>query len=74
MLAARKAYHRAPDAVKRALDTSVFDDDGVFEQVRFVDYYRYHDVGLDEVYRYLREHVPWVRPEDTGRSTNCLIC
>ena len=38
-----------------------------------VDFYRYCDVGLDEVLSYLEERVPWIRPSDTGRSTNCLI-
>jgi hypothetical protein len=25
------------------------------------------------MYRYLDQNAPWVRPSDTGRSTNCLI-
>ena len=73
VLAARKAYHRASDEVSRSLDTAIFRDDRIFEEVRFVDFYRYCDVGLDEVLAYLNERVPWARPEDTGRSTNCLI-
>jgi acyl-CoA synthetase (AMP-forming)/AMP-acid ligase II/acyl carrier protein len=73
VLEARKVYHRVADGVSRALDVGVFQDDRIFEQIRFVDFYRYVDVGLDEVYAYLRDRVPWVRPEDTGRSTNCLI-
>jgi len=73
VLAARKAYHRVPDEVTRSLDNRLFENDAVFETVRFVDFYRYVDVGLDEVYRYLREQLAWTRPADTGRSTNCLI-
>jgi len=73
VLNARKAYHQVDDAVKRLLDTSVFDKDETFEKVQFVDYYRYTDVSLDEMLRYLDERLPWVRPTDTGRSTNCLI-
>ncbi len=73
VLAARKAYHRTDDEVARSLDVSVFRDDRVFEEIRFVDFYRYCDVGLGELLAYLRRRVPWVRPEDTGRSTNCLI-
>lgn len=73
ILQARKAYHRVDDAVNRLLDVEVFSDDAVFERVRFVDFYRYCEVALDEVYRYLEERVAWVRPSDTGRSTNCLI-
>ncbi|MCG8455895.1 MAG: phosphopantetheine-binding protein, partial [Holophagales bacterium] len=29
--------------------------------------------SMGELYAYLRAKVPWVRPEDTGRSTNCSI-
>ncbi|RME97749.1 MAG: hypothetical protein D6772_10010, partial [Bacteroidetes bacterium] len=31
------------------------------------------DVSLADMYRYLDERLPWIRPTDTGRSTNCLI-
>jgi len=73
VLAARKVYHRADDEVSRSLDVRAFQDDEVFERVRFVDFYRYCDVGLSEMLAYLGEKAPWVRPDDTGRSTNCLI-
>ncbi len=73
VLAARKLYHRVTDEVTRSLDVTAFEDDRIFAEVQFVDFYRYHDVGLDEMLSYLRREVPWVRPEDTGRSTNCLI-
>lgn len=73
VLEARKAYHQVDDAVRRLLDVSIFEDDRVFEEVQFVDFYRYVDVNLDELYAYLEDRVPWVKPTDTGRSTNCLI-
>ena len=73
IIEARKAYHREHDAVYECMDTSLFKDDSVFEEIQFVDYYRYTDVSLDTVLEYLRNDVPWVRPADTGRSTNCLI-
>ncbi len=73
VLEARKAYHRVDDAVNRLLDTRVFESDEVFEQVQFIDFYRYCDVGLSEILEFLKRRAPWVRPEDTGRSTNCLI-
>jgi amino acid adenylation domain-containing protein len=73
VLAARKAYHRTPDAVSKVIDVRPFEDDRIFEQVRVVDFYRYCDVPLDEMLSYLGRMVPWVRPADTGRSTNCLI-
>lgn len=73
VLEARKAYHRIDDAVSRLLNVDMFKSDAIFDQVRFVDFYRYSDVSLEEMYAFLAEHAPWVRPGDTGRSTNCLI-
>ena len=73
VLEARKAYHRTDDAVSHHLDVEAFKDDAVFDQVQFVDFYRYCEVSLDEVYRYLHQQLQWRRPDDTGRSSNCLI-
>lgn len=73
ILEARKIYHQESDAVKRLLDTSMFDDDEVFEKVEFIDFYRFSDVKLEEMLVYLKDKAGWVRPTDTGRSTNCLI-
>lgn len=73
VLDARKSYHRADDYVNSVLDTRAFHDDDAFDRVEFVDFYRYCDVGLDEMLGYLDEKAPWIRPADTGRSTNCLI-
>ena len=73
IIEARKVYHRMDDAVCRALDVAIFKDDAVFDEIQFVDFYRYCDVTLDEVYAYLATRAPWIRPSDTGRSTNCLI-
>ena len=73
VLSARKAYHRVDDAVSHLLDVSHFQNDEIFENVQFVDFYRYCDIDLDEMLDYLDTRVPWVRPTDTGRSTNCLI-
>jgi amino acid adenylation domain-containing protein/non-ribosomal peptide synthase protein (TIGR01720 family) len=70
---ARKVYHRQDDAVSRLLDVDIFQSDSIFEEVQFIDFYRYVDVQLDEVFETLDRRVDWVRPEDTGRSTNCLI-
>ena len=70
---ARKAYHRMDDAVSRGMDTAVFDTDEVLDRIRFIDFYRYTDVPLEELLTYVRERTPWIRPSDTGRSTNCLI-
>ncbi|MGZ5210559.1 MAG: phosphopantetheine-binding protein, partial [Kaistella sp.] len=73
ILEARKSYHRVNDAVKRLLDTSIFNEDSVFEKVQFLDFYRFVDVDFEEMMNYLDKNLPWVRPSDTGRSTNCLI-
>ncbi|MDX1418125.1 MAG: amino acid adenylation domain-containing protein, partial [Candidatus Promineifilaceae bacterium] len=73
VLAARKVYHRIDDAVRQLLDVKMFADDRVFGEIQFVDFFRYSDVELDEIYDYLSTRVPWIRPKDTGRSTNCLI-
>ena len=73
ILEARKLYHQEEDAVKQHLDTTMFAVDSTFEKVRYVDFYRYSDVSLTEMLRFLKEKAGWVRPTDTGRSTNCLI-
>ncbi len=48
-------------------------NDTVFDKVQFIDCYRYSNVSLSEMLRFLEEKVGWVRPAGTGRSTNCLI-
>jgi len=73
VLEARKAYHRTEDEVSRCLDVSLVQNDDIFEEIQFVDFYRYWDVSLSELYAYLDERVPWIRPKDTGRSTNCIV-
>ncbi len=73
VLEARRVYHRVDDGPNRLLDTTVFDDGDVFDRIRYIDFYRYLDVELSEMYRFLDTQAPWLRPDDTGRSTNCLI-
>lgn len=73
VMEARKAYHRIEDAVYQRLDADLFQHDAIFHELRFIDFYRFIDVPLDDVYRYLAEDTVWRRPADTGRSTNCLI-
>src|SRR5258705_341235 len=73
VLEARKAYHRREDAVSCHLEVDIFRDDGVFRDIQFIDFYRYWSVPLAEMHAYLRQRTPWLRPSDTGRSTNCLI-
>lgn len=73
VLRSRIAYHKKEDAVSRLMDVSIFEDEQIFRDIQFIDFYRYWDVSLDEMYTYLNQHAPWVRPSDTGRSTNCLV-
>lgn len=73
VLRARKAYHRVEDAVAEHLDVADFQTDEIFEEVQFIDFYRYCDVSMEDLYAFLDDKLPWVRPSDTGRSTNCLI-
>ena len=70
---ARKVYHRLDDEVSRRLDVGIFAADDIFDEIQIVDFYRFCDVSLDELYAYLDDRLPWVRPSDTGRSTNCTI-
>jgi len=71
VLEARRAYHKREDVV-----TSRLGNDGIdqaLDQIQFVDFYRYWSVPLAEMLSFLAEHTSWVRPPDTGRSTNCRI-
>ena len=70
---ARKEYHRREDAVSRYLDVDAFRSDSVFEEVKFIDFYRYWSVPLEDMLDFLKTQAGWDRPADTGRSTNCLI-
>ncbi len=72
VLEARKAYHGADDAVSRLVDAG-HGTAAALDEVSFVDFYRYCDASLDEMLAYLDGRLPWIRPKDTGRSTNCLI-
>lgn len=73
VIEARKRYHRSADPINRLLDTSVFDTDDIFDELAYIDFYRYVDVPLNDMLTYLEQRTAWRRPDDTGRSTNCLI-
>lgn len=70
---ARKAYHQRDDVISRSLDVDLFRTASSLDEIEFVDFYRYCDVDLEDMYRFLIERGLWMRPSDTGRSTNCLI-
>lgn len=73
ILAARKQYHSIDDTVRGVLDVDVLSDDSLLDRIAFLDFYRYHDVSLEDMLGYLSDKTPWLRPRDTGRSSNCLI-
>jgi amino acid adenylation domain-containing protein len=70
---ARRAYHRMDDAARPTLDAGDLTVDEILDRVTFIDFYRYCDVELDELLDFIGTRTPWIRPSDTGRSTNCLI-
>ncbi|MGB7337421.1 MAG: amino acid adenylation domain-containing protein [Phototrophicaceae bacterium] len=70
---ARRAYHQRDDLISRSLDVDIFREQSVVDAIDFVDFYRYCDVSLQDIYDFLIPRGLWVRPSDTGRSTNCLI-
>ncbi len=70
---ARHVYHATPDAVSENMDVAFLADETIFDRITFIDFYRYVDVELSELYRALDSSGTWQRPPDSGRSTNCLI-
>jgi len=68
---ARKSYHGMDDAISQNLAITI--DDKLLRDVEIIDIYRYIDVPVSELYDYLHTKGAWTRPDDTGRSTNCLI-
>ncbi|MEN8220810.1 MAG: amino acid adenylation domain-containing protein, partial [Pseudomonadota bacterium] len=74
VLEARKVYHRMDDLISKSLDVNLFKDDAFFDDVQFIDFYRYSDVTREEILRFLKENVHWIMPTETGMcSTNCSI-
>lgn len=73
ILEARKVYHRMEDSISTCLDTQLFQQDDIFQEIEFVDFYRFCDISQSGIYEYLRLHVPWRNPVGTGCTTNCLL-
>lgn len=73
VLQARMAYHRRNDAVTHHLGNEEFRSDDIFERIQLIDFYRYWSASLTEMLEFLGNRAPWIRPTDTGRSSNCLI-
>ena len=71
--AARVQYHAIKDAPNTLLGIEAANNGTLASQISIVDFYRYYDVELSDMLDYLKSRVGWIRPMDTGRSTNCLI-
>lgn len=71
--AARIQYHAIKDAPNTLLNIREVNDGSLPSTVTMVDFYRYWHVEMTDMLDYLKTRVGWVRPKDTGRSTNCLI-
>jgi acyl-CoA synthetase (AMP-forming)/AMP-acid ligase II/acyl carrier protein len=69
----RKLYHSVDDNISKLLDIRF--SDHVFEELEFIDFFRYENVQPEQIKKYLITKDPeWSRPGDTGFcSTNCLI-
>lgn len=71
--AARIQYHAFEDAPHRLLNIDAVNSGALPSKVSMIDFYRYCHVEMSDMLDYLQTRVGWVRPQDTGRSTNCLI-
>jgi amino acid adenylation domain-containing protein len=69
----RKGYHAMDDNMSRLLDTQF--EDELWNQIHFIDYFRYDPTPVAEIKSYLSEKdIYWSQPGDTGFcSTNCMI-
>ncbi|MDH4019092.1 MAG: phosphopantetheine-binding protein, partial [Xanthomonadales bacterium] len=71
--AARIQYHAVKDAPNTLLCIEDANNGTLASKIAIVDFFRYCHVELSDMMEYLKSRVGWVRPSDTGRSTNCLI-
>ena len=71
--AARIQYHSVEDAANTLLCIKNVNDGTLASQISIIDFFRYCQVELSDMLEYLKSRIGWVRPTDTGRSTNCLL-
>jgi len=71
--AARVQYHAHKDAANTLLNIEAVNNGDLVGKIEIVDFYRYCHVELNAMLAYIKARAGWVRPPDTGRSTNCLI-
>lgn len=69
----RKMYHATTDKVTEILGLELQED--IFNNIHFVDFFRYDNTPIQEIMQYLQGRDQyWRQPEDTGFcSSNCLI-
>jgi hypothetical protein len=70
---ARRVYHAQDDLVARSLSTGGAAESRMLDDIEFIDFYRYSDANRSDIMGFLNGRTNWIRPADTGRSTNCLI-
>ena len=76
LLLFRKMYHATQDRMSNLIGIKLNrDDESLLDHIEFIDFFRYSDVGKDEILEYLKAQSPfWRKPEDTGFcSSNCLM-
>lgn len=71
--AARLRYHAFEDAANTLLAIDEVNNGELVKQIEIIDFYRYFHVELADMLNYIQTRAGWIRPPDTGRSTNCLI-
>ncbi|MFA0962348.1 amino acid adenylation domain-containing protein [Roseivirga sp. BDSF3-8] len=73
LLMFRKMYHSKKDRINDLLDVSL--DDAPFEEMYFLDFFRYDHTAAPEIRDFLKERDEyWRNPKDTGFcSSNCMI-
>jgi hypothetical protein len=71
----RKSYHAATDKISRLIDDRSLRDPAAFEQIQFVDFYRYSAATKDEISAFIKHRAPfWRKPDHVGGcSSNCMI-
>ena len=69
----RREYHSMNSKTSRLLNIKFPDE--VLDNIYFVDYFRYDDIAIRDILKYLiKIDKNWIRPVDTGTSSsNCMI-
>jgi amino acid adenylation domain-containing protein/non-ribosomal peptide synthase protein (TIGR01720 family) len=73
LLLFRKMYHSSGDRTAKLLDDDL--SDTPFDQMHFIDFFRYDDTPVHQIKAYLQARdTYWTQPQDTGFcSSNCMM-